>query len=174
MKYIYLCNHRPPQSGAVPKEGLLCCENDGVGRYGEVVYSRPLSIEEMDTYELIPYVSDKFKYATPETVADQIIGGQRALLDTTSEYPFIEFFVGFDEKGELGLTASEAEMQIHYPVEIYNKYITKHYKKDNEDEFMEKFEILERKFEDKTNSKFMHICKAIADEINTQLEDYWA
>lgn len=175
MMYTYLCNHRPPQIGAMPTNGLIRCENHGIGRYGEVIYNRPLSSEEAEIYELLPYCSDQFVYATAEKVADQIIGGQRAMVDTENEYPFIEFYIGFDEKGNLGLTASQTSMQIHYPVDIYNHWIEKNYNKfSNEELFLEKLEQLEYKFENKDNCKFMRICSEIANEINSRLEEYWS
>jgi hypothetical protein len=53
-EYRYQCNHRPPGPGAVPKEGLEFCDDNGTGRYGDVVYNRPLTDKELKNFELDP------------------------------------------------------------------------------------------------------------------------
>lgn len=62
-EYKYFCPMRPPQLGAVPKEGLQYVEFFRVRKYvyqikemawGYVVYNRPLTAEEIADYELIP------------------------------------------------------------------------------------------------------------------------
>ena len=62
-EYKYFCPMRPPQPGAVPKEGLQYVEFFKGRKYvfqikemawGYVVYNRPLTAEEIADYELIP------------------------------------------------------------------------------------------------------------------------
>ena len=65
-EYRYQCNHRPPGPGAVPKEGLEFCDDKGLGRYGDVVYNRPLTDKELKNYELDPVKSVKRAARDPE------------------------------------------------------------------------------------------------------------
>ena len=56
-EYRYLAKMRPPGPGAVPRDGLVeanCNERWTGGRHywGTVSYSRKLSREEIDAYEL--------------------------------------------------------------------------------------------------------------------------
>ena len=61
MRYGYLCLMRPPMPGAVPRDGLIQCE-DKEGRsmesghhyWGRVVYNRELTEDEVRHYELEP------------------------------------------------------------------------------------------------------------------------
>lgn len=61
-EHKYFCPMRPPQLGAVPKEGLLYVESFKAQKYvrcigrlawGYAVYSRPLTAGEVADYELI-------------------------------------------------------------------------------------------------------------------------
>jgi len=59
--YAYYCLMRPPMPGAVPRNGLVQCEDkEGVSLtskhhyWGRVVYDRPLSTEEVLHFELEP------------------------------------------------------------------------------------------------------------------------
>lgn len=70
-EYKYFCPMRPPQLGAVPKDGLQYVEPFGVRKYvyavkrlawGYAVYDRPLTAEEVADYELI---------AAPEEVPEE-------------------------------------------------------------------------------------------------------
>lgn len=65
-KYRYQCNHRPPGPGAVPREGLEFCDDEGTGRYGDVVYNRPLTDKELKNFELDPVKSMKREVRDPE------------------------------------------------------------------------------------------------------------
>ena len=65
-EYRYQCNHRPPGPGAVPKEGLEFCDDKGSGRYGDVVYNRPLTDKELKNFELDPVKSVKRAARDPE------------------------------------------------------------------------------------------------------------
>ena len=65
-EYRYQCNHRPPGPGAVPKEGLKFCDDRGSGRYGDVIYNRPLTDKELKNYELDPVKSVKRAARDPE------------------------------------------------------------------------------------------------------------
>jgi len=60
--YKYFCLRRPPDLGAVPRAGLQYVESYRAKKYifalkihawGYAVYSRPLSAEEIDEYELM-------------------------------------------------------------------------------------------------------------------------
>lgn len=65
-EYRYQCNHRPPGPGAVPKEGLEFCDDNGRGRYGDVVYNRPLTDKELKNFELDPVKGVKRTARDPE------------------------------------------------------------------------------------------------------------
>ena len=65
-EYRYQCNHRPPGPGAVPKEGLEFCDDNGTGRYGDVVYNRPLTDKELKNFELDPVKGVKRTARDPE------------------------------------------------------------------------------------------------------------
>lgn len=65
-EYRYQCNHRPPGPGAVPREGLEYCDDEGSGRYGDVVYNRPLTEKELKSFELDPVKSLKREVRDPE------------------------------------------------------------------------------------------------------------
>lgn len=56
-EYHYFLRMRPPAPGAVPREGLLRCTDreifyDGQRYWGEAVYNRQLTTEEVEHYEL--------------------------------------------------------------------------------------------------------------------------
>ena len=62
MTYTYYTLYRPPMPGSVPREGLLAAqayderkaiESIGKMAWGIVVYSRQLSEEEVEEYELV-------------------------------------------------------------------------------------------------------------------------
>lgn len=65
-EYRYQCNHRPPGPGAVPKKGLEFCDDNGTGRYGDVVYNRPLTDKELKNFELDPVKGVKHTARDPE------------------------------------------------------------------------------------------------------------
>ena len=54
----YLCLQRPPGPGAIPREGLIECQNmamrapSGWDAWGWADYDRPLTPKETDRYEL--------------------------------------------------------------------------------------------------------------------------
>lgn len=61
-EYRYYCLHRPPDLGAVPRDGLCYTESFRAKKcifslkllaWGYAVYNRPLSAEEIEEYELI-------------------------------------------------------------------------------------------------------------------------
>ena len=56
-QYYYFLRMRPPEPGAVPREGLISCTDreiwyDGIRYWGEAIYSRELSREECNHYDL--------------------------------------------------------------------------------------------------------------------------
>lgn len=56
-QYIYWMRMRPPEPGAQPMEGLIRLSNreiwyDGSHYWGEVVYSRELTRDEMNHYDM--------------------------------------------------------------------------------------------------------------------------
>ena len=61
--FYYHLTHRPPSIGTHPDEGFqeiaLSCEHrkdvDGVLSWGVLRYDRPLTKEELDSYEMQPY-----------------------------------------------------------------------------------------------------------------------
>lgn len=62
--YRYACLMRPPGPGAVPRDGLLQCLYDYAMWYpdkywGEVEYSRQLTPDEIDHYDLEDISNDK-------------------------------------------------------------------------------------------------------------------
>lgn len=67
--YRYYCLYRPPMPGGVPRDGLeraICWDwpqsFNGVSSWGYVEYNRPLSDEEVGSYELFVSENNPLEY----------------------------------------------------------------------------------------------------------------
>jgi len=56
VRYKYYLNQRPADIGSVPNNFESIDAHDAGGRYGAIYYTRPLTIEEQNNYELMPEI----------------------------------------------------------------------------------------------------------------------